>query len=197
MGTSRIYQTKRIVDVVVATITLILCSPLLVAVGSSLLLWSGESPVFVQERVGQHERIFLMYKLRTLAFAANSPFYHRLTRWGIILRKYSIDELPQLWNVIRGDMSLVGPRPLLTEYLPHYNATQRRRHCLKPGITGWAQIHGRNALSWTEKFTMDVWYVDHASLSLDAKILLTTLQHALAPRYVRPEGLSEAEKFRG
>lgn len=176
---------------------LIACLPLLMIVGGCLLLWSGESPIFVQERVGQHERIFRMYKLRTLLFAKKGRFRQGLARWGMTLRKYSIDELPQLWNVIRGDMSLVGPRPLLVEYLPHYNATQRRRHRVKPGITGWAQIHGRNSLSWPQKFALDVWYVDHASLRLDIKICLITLRQALSPRHVRPEGLSEAEKFRG
>lgn len=197
MGTSRIYRAKRIVDVVGATLALILCAPWLVVVGGSLLLWSGESPLFVQKRVGQHERVFRIYKLRTLAFAGKKRYHGGLRRWGITLRKYSIDELPQLWNVIRGDMSLVGPRPLLVEYLPHYNATQRRRHYVRPGITGWAQIHGRNALRWPEKFALDVWYVDHASLQLDFRILLTSCRQALSPQHVRPEGLSEAEKFRG
>ena len=197
MSTSRIYATKRIIDILLASAGLIAGAPLLLMVGGGLVILSGEPPVFVQKRVGQHERIFCLYKLRTLLFRGSGRRQRWLTRWGLALRTYSIDELPQLWNVIRGDMSLVGPRPLLVEYLPYYNAEQKKRHQVKPGITGWAQIHGRNSLSWPERFALDVWYVEHVSFWLDAKILLMTLWQALFPVHVRPEGLSEAEKFRG
>ncbi len=175
---------------------LIVCSPVLLLVGAILVLLSGESPIFAQQRVGKGERIFCLYKLHTLSFP-NNRRQKLATRWGHWLRKYSLDELPQLWNVLRGDMSLVGPRPLLTEYLPYYNEEQRQRHWVKPGITGWAQINGRNALRWPEKFALDVWYVQNVSFGLDIRILVATLRPWLYPRHVRPEGLSDEEKFRG
>ena len=192
------YVGKRILDLSLATGAFVLGSPILLLVAGSIVLLSGQSPIFVQERVGQHERIFRLYKFRTLAFGS-SWRARWATRWGFALRKYSLDELPQLWNVIRGDMSLVGPRPLLVEYLPYYSEAQRRRHWAKPGITGWAQVHGRNSLDWPERFALDGWYVAHTSLRLDIKILMMTLRHLIAPRIdqIRPEGLSDNEKFRG
>ena len=197
MRTARTYRAKRTVDVVVASLGLLVCLPGLLIIGLGLAVGSGESPIFIQERVGRHDRIFRLYKLRTLSFKGAGFRQRRLTQIGLLLRTYSIDELPQLWNVIRGDMSLVGPRPLLVEYLPHYNPEQRKRHNVRPGITGWAQVHGRNALPWPERFELDTWYVEHVSLGLDIRIIGITLRHLLSPRHVRPEGLSEAEKFRG
>ena len=157
---------------------------------------SGENPFFMQERIGLHEKPFRLLKLKTMFSLASSRGAY-LACIGYQLRKYSIDELPQLWNVLRGEMSLVGPRPLLTEYLPHYNEEQRLRHTVKPGITGWAQIHGRNRLRWEEKFAYDQYYVVHQSLRLDLHILWLTAGQLLRPRHVRPEGLGEEEKFRG
>ena len=197
MRAVRTYPAKRLVDLVAATVGLLVCLPTLLTVGGLLALASGESPLFVQPRVGRHEQTFSLYKLRTLQFNATGLRQRWLTRVGLLLRTYSIDELPQLWNVLRGDMSLVGPRPLLVEYLPHYSAEQRKRHAVRPGITGWAQVHGRNALPWPERFALDAWYVEHVSFQLDVKIARLTLRQVLSPRHVRPEGLSEEEKFRG
>ena len=197
MQTARTYRAKRTMDVVVASMALLACLPGLSIVGLGLMIASGESPIFVQERVGRHDQIFRLYKVRTLLFKATGHRHRWLTRVGLLLRTYSIDELPQLWNVIRGDMSLVGPRPLLVEYLPYYSPEQRKRHSVRPGITGWAQVHGRNALPWPERFALDGWYVEHISLGLDLKILRTTLYRMLSPQHVRPEGLAEEEKFRG
>ena len=197
MRTARAYHAKRFIDVVAATLGLLVCGPSLLTVCGMLAVVSGESPLFVQPRIGRYERPFRLYKLRTLRFTATGLRQRWLTRTGLLLRTYSIDELPQLWNVVRGDMSLVGPRPLLVEYLPYYSAEQRVRHTVRPGITGWAQVHGRNALPWPERFALDGWYAAHVSLTLDLKILRMTLQQILSPRHVRPEGLSEAEKFRG
>lgn len=193
----RIYPTKRLIDIAAATLGLSVCLPCLLTVCGTLAIVSRQSPIFVQERVGRHEQIFRLYKLRTLLFTATGHRQRWLTRMGLLLRTYSIDELPQLWNVIRGDMSLVGPRPLLVEYLPHYTSEQRKRHTVRPGITGWAQVHGRNALPWPERFALDQWYVEHVSLGLDMRILRMTLRRVLSPQHVRPEGLSEGEKFRG
>ena len=184
-------------DVAIATLGLLVCLPGLLIVSLGLAIVSGESPIFVQKRIGRHERIFRLYKLRTLMFNATGRRQRWLVRAGLLLRTYSIDELPQWWNVIRGDMSLVGPRPLLVEYLPYYSAEQRKRHTVRPGITGWAQVHGRNALPWPERFALDGWYVEHVSRGLDVRILWMTLRRVLSPQHVRPEGLSEGEKFRG
>ena len=197
MRAKPLYGGKRWLDLMIAIPGLLMCLPGLLLVGGVLTLLSGESPLFVQARVGQGERVFRLFKLRTLLFKAQGQRRRWLTRLGWFLRTYSVDELPQLWNVVRGDMSLVGPRPLLVEYLPYYNDEQRRRHTVRPGITGWAQVHGRNALPWPERFALDGWYVDHASFTLDMKILRLTLHRLLSPQHVRPEGLSEAEKFRG
>ena len=197
MRAARTYSTKRLIDVVAATLGLVVCGPGLLTVGGVLAIVSGEHPIFVQERIGRHEQVFSLYKFRTLQFKADGYRQRWLARVGRLLRTYSVDELPQLWNVLRGDMSLVGPRPLLIEYLPHYSPEQRKRHTVRPGITGWAQVHGRNALPWPERFALDTWYVEHASWRLDVKILGMTLRQVLSPQHVRPEGLSEEEKFRG
>ncbi|MEM6840929.1 MAG: sugar transferase [Bacteroidota bacterium] len=184
-------------DQVTAGLLLLVVSPIVGAVLLFIKVATQEYPIFAQERVGQHERIFTLYKIRTmyppevLARLSWLPVFCRA------LRQYSVDEIPQLWNVLKGDMSLIGPRPLLVEYLPLYNQTQRKRHRVKPGITGWAQVHGRNSLDWSQRFTLDVWYVDHVSLQLDVEIILRTLVHLLHPQGVRPEGLSNEERFRG
>lgn len=165
---------------------------ILVSVGMLFLL-SGGNPIFIQERIGLREMPFKVIKLKTLY----SPHDALLYKIGLFLRSYSLDELPQFINVLKGDMSIVGPRPLLTDYLPLYNETQRKRHAVKPGITGWAQINGRNSLSWEEKFTLDVWYVNNTTLLLDMKIIMHTLFQLLDTTHVKSEGLSEEEKFKG
>lgn len=183
---------KRLLDVAVAAFGLIGLSPvlaILVAINTAVHGWP---PFFVQRRPGLGGRIFPMVKLRTMTDARDAdgkllPDHERLTPFGNLLRRTSLDELPELWNVLRGDMSLVGPRPLLAEYLPRYSERQARRHEMPPGITGWTQVNGRNALSWTEKFELDVWYVDNWSLALDLRILARTLLVVL-----RREGISAA-----
>ena len=187
---------KRTTDTMVASIGILLSAPIMMLVTLVIASLSKGNPFFVQERIGLYEKPFRLLKLKTMFPLANSRRAY-LTRIGYWLRMYSIDELPQLWNVLRGEMSLVGPRPLLTEYLPHYNEEQRLRHTVKPGITGWAQVHGRNRLRWEEKFTYDQHYVAHQSLRLDLRILWLTAGQLLRPRHVRPEGLREEEKFRG
>jgi lipopolysaccharide/colanic/teichoic acid biosynthesis glycosyltransferase len=183
---------KRVFDLSVAAAAVVLLAPLVLAVAVAVRLCLGKPVWFVQERPGRHGVPFRMIKFRTMrdALDANGrplPDGERLTRLGRFLRAASLDELPELWNVLRGDMSLVGPRPLLMEYLPLYSAEQARRHEVKPGITGWAQMNGRNALSWEEKFRLDVWYVDHASLWLDLKIIALTLW-----KTVRRDGISQS-----
>jgi sugar transferase EpsL len=171
---------KRILDIIGAACGLILLAPLLGAIAAAVRWRLGRPILFRHLRIGKHERPFVLYKFRTMNEARDAqgrllPDAQRLTGFGRLLRAASLDELPQLWNVLRGEMSLVGPRPLVPRYLPRYNRRQRRRHEVTPGITGWAQIHGRNSISWEEKFELDVWYVDHWSLWLDLKILALTL----------------------
>lgn len=171
---------KRSIDVAISLLTLVLLSPLMALVALLVRISMGTPVLFRQRRPGLNERLFEMIKFRTMRDAVDEtgrplPDAQRLTRFGRFLRKSSLDELPELWNVLRGDMSLVGPRPLLAQYLGRYNEFERRRHEVKPGLTGWAQIRGRNSLSWEEKFRLDIWYVDHRSLFLDLKILLRTL----------------------
>ena len=187
------YQlVKRFVDFCLATTLILALSPfVLVLAGVNLGLF-GRPIFFSQLRPGLHGKIFRMYKFRTMTNQRNSagdllPDEQRLTKWGRFLRSYSLDELPELWNVIRGDMSFVGPRPLLVEYLPIYSEVQRRRHDVRPGITGLAQVMGRNSLSWEEKFDFDIQYVDNLSLKSDLKILVQTVAVTL-----KREGISHS-----
>lgn len=183
---------KRIIDIFGAQVGLIFLSPLFLFLVVIIRLCQGPPVFFTQTRPGLHGDPFCMVKFRTMVDLRDEagnlrPDAQRLTTIGRFLRTTSLDELPELWNVLRGDMSLVGPRPLLMEYLPLYNENQRRRHEVRPGITGWAQVNGRNFLSWEEKFALDVWYVDNQSLYLDLKILLTTVC-----KVIKRDGISEA-----
>ena len=171
---------KRLFDLLIAIPALIVLSPLYLLSSVLICLRLGSPVLFLQRRPGQHGKPFNMHKFRTMTNARDAvgrllPDAERLTNFGRFLRSTSLDELPELFNVLKGDMSLVGPRPLLPEYLQRYSARQARRHEVKPGITGWAQGHGRNAISWEEKFELDVWYVEHQSFWLDMKILFLTI----------------------
>ncbi|HLG45008.1 MAG TPA: sugar transferase [Reyranella sp.] len=172
-------RVKRIIDVAASASLLILLSPVFCIVAISVWMTMGRPILYAQDRVGASDRIFRLLKFRTMTGTRDKrgqllPDKDRLTHFGIFLRRWSLDELPQLINVLQGSMSLVGPRPLLVRYLPRYSKQQRRRHEMRPGITGLAQINGRNALSWDERFALDVYYVDHWSLALDLKILFAT-----------------------
>ena len=193
---------KRIFDILVALSLLMVFSPLIVVVALMVRLKLGSPVLFRQQRPGLHGKPFEMIKFRTMLDARNQQGElledaARLTRFGKVLRATSLDELPELWNVLKGEMSLVGPRPLLMEYLPLYDAKQARRHEVRPGITGWAQVNGRNAISWEDKFGLDVWYVDHQSFWLDMKILWLTALRVLKPEGISQHGHVTAEKFRG
>jgi len=193
---------KRAVDLVGAAVLLVLLSPLLAAIAIAVRVKMGTPVLFRQLRPGRHGEPFTMVKFRTMADAhdrdgAPLPDSARLTVLGRFLRRTSLDELPELLNVLAGEMSLVGPRPLLIEYLPRYNPEQRRRHDVLPGITGWAQVNGRNALSWDEKFALDTWYVDHRSLRLDFEILGRTLREVVAGHGVSAPDHDTMEPFRG
>jgi len=193
---------KRIFDVIVSGIALVLLSPILMLVAGVAYFKLGKPVLFRQIRPGRNGRPFRMIKFRTMRNAADAqgrplPDAERLTPFGRLLRSTSLDELPELWNVFKGDMSLVGPRPLLMEYLPHYDARQARRHQVRPGITGWAQVNGRNAITWEEKFELDVWYVDHHSLWLDIKIIFMTIKKVLVRDGINAEGEATTTKFRG
>ena len=178
---------KRLADIIVAGGGLVIAAPLIAVVASAVRFNLGSPVFFRQRRPGKNGRPFTLVKFRTMRAPRageelGSSDADRLTVFGQRLRSWSLDELPTLWNVLRGDMSLVGPRPLLMRYLPRYTPQQARRHEVRPGITGWAQVHGRNALTWEEKFTLDVWYVDHWSLVVDAKILWQTVFQVLSRR---------------
>lgn len=193
---------KRAFDFVLAAVLVVLLSPLMLAI-AMLVAWRMGTPIlFRQRRPGLHGRPFEVLKFRTMSEGMGPdgqslPDEVRLTRLGVVLRRFSLDELPQLINVLKGDMSLVGPRPLLMEYLPLYSKEQMRRHDVRPGITGWSQVCGRNALSWEDKFALDVWYVDHRSFRLDLKILAMTIGRVFAGSGVSKEGFATTEKFRG
>lgn len=183
---------KRVLDLVAGSVGLVVLSPVLGVVAVLVRRNLGSPVLFRQERPGLGGRPFTLLKFRTMLDAVGAdgavlPDSSRLTPFGEQLRSTSLDELPELWNVVRGDMSLVGPRPLLMQYLPLYSASQARRHSVRPGLTGWAQVNGRNALSWASKFELDVWYVDHVSLGLDLRILWRTVASV-----VRREGISAA-----
>ncbi|MEE4460857.1 sugar transferase [Azotobacter chroococcum] len=193
---------KRLFDLFVAATALLLLAPLLLVLAWLVRRRIGAPVLFRQLRPGLHGRPFELLKLRSMREALDErgrplPDAERLTPFGRFLRASSLDELPELWNVLRGDMSLVGPRPLLMEYLPLYTPEQARRHAVRPGITGWAQVNGRNALSWEEKFRLDVWYVDHRSFRLDLRILLLTLKRVLAREGINAEGEATMARFTG
>ena len=193
---------KRLFDITAAA-----CALLLLALPLLVVIWMvrrklGSPVFFTQMRPGLQGKPFLMVKFRTMTDArgpdgALLPDADRLTPFGRFLRATSLDELPELWNVLKGDMSLVGPRPLLMEYLPLYSPEQARRHAVRPGITGWAQVNGRNALGWDEKFKLDVWYVDHRSLWLDLKILWLTVRKVLVREGISAAGEATMGKFTG
>lgn len=193
---------KRLFDLLVASAALVLLSPLLLLIAGLIRAKLGFPVVFNQQRPGLHGKTFTIYKFRTMTDAKDPsgkplPDAERLTDFGRFLRSSSLDELPELFNVIKGDMSLVGPRPLLVEYLALYTPEQARRHEVKPGVTGWAQVNGRNALSWEEKFKLDVWYVDNWSLWLDLKILWFTVSKVLRQEGVSGAGEATMSKFTG
>ena len=193
---------KRVIDVAIASVTLLLLSPVMLVMALMLAANNRGTPFFVQKRPGKNGKIFSIIKFKTMnnkkdAQGVLLPDYRRLTFMGKIVRKTSLDELPQLINVVKGDMSLVGPRPLLPEYLPLYNAEQAKRHDVKPGITGWAQVNGRNALSWEEKFAYDIEYVNHLSAALDAKIVFITLKKVVARHGVNANNYVTMEAFKG
>jgi lipopolysaccharide/colanic/teichoic acid biosynthesis glycosyltransferase len=193
---------KRVIDLLAAVFGLAVASPWMFLIGIASRRSTGSTALFRQTRIGFNGQPFTLYKFRTMREARDStgnprPDAERLTRFGSFLRSTSLDELPELFNVIRGEMSLVGPRPLLPQYLSRYNAFQRRRHEVKPGITGWVQVNGRNALTWEQKFELDVWYVDHTSLSLDFKILWLTLLTLIRRRGIQHEGHATMPEFAG
>ncbi|HEY0941101.1 MAG TPA: sugar transferase [Steroidobacter sp.] len=193
---------KRSFDIFVAALALVLLSPVLLAVGIAVRLALGPPVLFRQTRPGLDGKPFIVRKFRTMREASDEhgvplPDELRLGRLGRFLRATSLDELPELWNVLVGDMSLVGPRPLLMEYLALYSAEQMRRHEVRPGITGWAQVNGRNAISWERKFELDVWYVDHRSFLLDLRILVMTVVRVVRSDGIVQPGHVSAERFRG
>ena len=193
---------KRLIDVVLSVAVLLVFLPVM-AVTAILVRWHFGSPVFFrQRRPGLNGEPFYLLKFRTMldSHAGDDDSRtdaERLTRFGRLLRATSLDELPELWNVLRGEMSLIGPRPLLMEYLPLYTSTQQRRHEVRPGITGWAQVNGRNSLSWDERFALDVWYVDNRSFWLDTKIVFLTIWQVLRSDGITADGEATMSKFTG
>jgi len=194
--------SKRLFDVVASVMGLLLLLPIIAIVAWKVRIKLGSPVLFRQVRPGLNGKPFEMVKFRTMKDAVDVqgnplPDSERLTSFGAFLRSASLDELPELWNVLKGDMSLVGPRPLLMEYLPLYSPEQYRRHEVRPGVTGWAQVNGRNALSWEEKFKLDVWYVDNRSFWLDLKILFLTIKKVFIREGISGEGEATMSKFTG
>jgi len=187
---------KRALDVAVSGAVLAVSAPVMAVTAALVRAQMGSPVLFAQQRPGIRGEPFTVYKVRSMR-DGDGPDEERLTSLGKFLRASSLDELPQLWNVLRGDMSLVGPRPLLMRYLPRYSAEQARRHEVPPGITGWAQVNGRNALSWDEKFALDVWYVDHWSLALDVEILVRTALKVVVRDGIAREGHATMPEFMG
>ncbi len=197
-----IFFFKRILDFTTALIGLIILSPFFIIVTIALYFANHGKPFFYQRRPGLNEKIFRIIKFRSMNNKVDAegkllPDAERLTPVGAFVRKTSLDEIPQLINVLKGDMSLVGPRPLLVEYLPLYDTRQKRRHNVRPGITGWAQVQGRNAISWQQKFEYDVWYVDNASFMLDLKILFLTIKKVMVREGISQKGQATMEPFAG
>lgn len=194
---------KRLLDILLSCTALVVLSPLMAVVALLVRVKLGSPVIFCQERPGKDERIFKLYKFRTMRDATDPktgeplPDELRLTHFGKRLRSLSLDELPELWNILRGDMSLVGPRPLLVKYLPYYNETERHRHDVRPGLTGWAQVNGRNALGWEERFGYDVWYVGNVSFQTDVKIVAMTVRCVLKREGISSKTSETMEEFRG
>ena len=193
---------KRFFDLLISLPALVVAMPVIFLTGFLIYLQDKESPFFTQLRPGKDAQIFRLVKLRTMNNRRDLmgnllPDEVRLTLLGRMIRKTSLDELPQLFNVVLGHMSLIGPRPLLVQYLSLYSKEQARRHLVRPGITGWAQVNGRNAISWKHKFELDVWYVDHCSLLLDLKILFLTVKKVVIREGINAQGVATAEYFNG
>ena len=193
---------KRFLDFFLSGMALIILSPMLLVTAILVRVKLGSPVIFCQERPGKDEKIFKLHKFRSMSDARDKdgellPDEARLGKFGRALRATSLDELPELWDIFRGKMSIVGPRPLLVKYLPLYNDEQHRRHDVRPGLTGWAQVHGRNLASWEEKFAYDVDYVDHVSLALDVKIIFMTVRCVLAHEGISAEGSATMEAFTG
>lgn len=197
------YFGKRIIDCIISYLALVILCPILLVVGIGLcFINKGADIFFLQDRPGKNGKIFKMIKFKTMTDERDIdgnllPDEKRLTKVGRFIRSTSIDELPQLINVLKGDMALIGPRPLLVQYLPLYNKEQARRHEVRPGITGWAQCNGRNAISWTRKFELDVWYVDHCSFLLDLRIIYLTIKKVLIREGISQEGEATMAPFKG
>ena len=194
--------SKRLFDLTFALIALVILSPIILVIAILVRIFIGTPILFKQQRPGYKSHPFFIYKFRSMTnrFAPNGsllPDAERLTRFGRLLRSLSLDELPELLNIIRGEMSFVGPRPLLMEYLPLYSPEQARRHDVVPGLTGWAQVNGRNAINWPTRFKLDVWYVDNWSFWLDIKIILMTVWKAISREGVNQEGQATVEYFKG
>lgn len=191
------------IDCCLAMVAIVVLSPVMAAVAVLLAVANkGAGVVFTQTRPGKNGRLFKVMKFKTMTDERDEngnllPDAQRLTKTGKFIRSTSLDELPQLFNVLKGDMALIGPRPLLPQYLPLYSKEQARRHDVRPGITGWAQVHGRNAISWKKKFELDVWYVDHCSFWLDLKIILLTVKKVVVREDITQEGQATAEYFNG
>jgi sugar transferase EpsL len=193
---------KRGFDLILTILALIILSPLLLIMAIIVKTLLGSPILFCQQRPGQYSNQFLIYKFRTMTYGKDEkgnllPDSQRMTRLGIFLRATSLDELPELFNILKGDMSIVGPRPLLMKYLDRYTPEQARRHEVKPGLTGWAQVNGRNAISWEQKFNLDIWYVDHWSILLDIKIIMITVWKILKREGISQEGHAAMEEFKG
>lgn len=193
---------KRSFDFIISLVALMILFPVLILVAFFLFIANKGNPFFFQKRPGINGKVFLLVKFRTMNNRRDDsgellPDEQRITPMGSFVRKTSLDEIPQLINVLKGDMSLIGPRPLLVSYLPLYNTTQARRHEVKPGITGWAQVNGRNAISWNQKFEYDVWYVDHYNFSLDLKILFLTIRKVFVSEGISSEGHATMPVFKG
>jgi len=202
LGNGRETLVKRLFDVIVSATALVVLLPVIAAVALAIRLRMGAPVLFRQERPGLDARPFRMVKFRTMLHAVDRhghplPDSERLTPLGRFLRASSLDELPELWNILKGEMSLVGPRPLLMEYLPLYSAEQARRHAVRPGLTGWAQVNGRNAISWEQKFALDVWYVDNRSFLLDLRILWLTVLKVVQRHGISADGEATMTKFTG
>ena len=198
------YETyiKRLMDIVLSGGALLVLSPVLLVTAALVRSRLGSPVIFRQARPGKHGEIFHLYKFRTMTDERDAegtllPDEMRLTAFGKKLRALSLDELPELVNILRGDMSIVGPRPLLVKYLPRYSPEQRRRHDVTPGLTGWAQVNGRNAISWEKKFELDVWYVEHISFWLDVKIIVMTVMKVLRREGISGENAATMEEFKG